>query len=287
MIKLIASDMDGTLLNDQMSVSEATITAIRKAQAKGIEFITATGRGISHAKISLDEADIHVPMILLNGAQVVNAKRETLFTVPISAEKTFKIMDTLDEAGIYYEIFTADHVYSENHPMRIEFVSQHLLEKAPGMTKKMAIAASSEHLSLIPVTYVENIRQLLIDKKEEVLKVIAFDKNGPEKLKAVSEKLEQIGDLALAASEVTNIEINHVDAQKGIALKHFAEQRGFTAEQVMAIGDNYNDVSMLTYAGTSFAMGNAAPGVKKIAKHITDTNEENGVATAIDRILSE
>ena len=86
---------------------------------------------------------------------------------------------------------------------------------------------------------------------------------------------------------MTNIEINHVDAQKGIALKQFAEERGFSADQVMALGDNFNDVSMLTYAGTSVAMGNAVEAIKKIAKHVTDTNEENGVATAIDRILSE
>ena len=131
------------------------------------------------------------------------------------------------------------------------------------------------------------MRQTLIDKEEDVLKIIAFDKNGPEQLKAVTGELEKIGDLAIAASELTNIEINHVNAQKGIALKQFAEERGFTADEVMALGDNFNDVSMLTYAGTSVAMGNAAEAIKKIAKHVTDTNEENGVATAIDRILSE
>lgn len=113
--------MDGTLLNDQMQVPTANIEAIRKAQAQGIEFITATGRGMSHAKISLDEANIHVPMILLNGAHVVNAERETIFTIPIGKEKTFEVMDALEEADLYYEIFTAEHVYSSNQPMRIEF----------------------------------------------------------------------------------------------------------------------------------------------------------------------
>ncbi|MDT2573003.1 Cof-type HAD-IIB family hydrolase [Enterococcus raffinosus] len=287
MIKLIASDMDGTLLNDQMQVPTANIEAIRKAQAQGIEFITATGRGMSHAKISLDEANIHVPMILLNGAHVVNAERETIFTIPIGKEKTFEVMDALEDADLYYEIFTAEHVYSSNQPMRIEFFSEHILEKMPGISKKMAIAASSRHLSLTPITFVKDMRQTLIEKNEDVLKIIAFDKNGPEQLKEVTGVLEKMGDLAIAASELTNIEINHVNAQKGIALKQFAEERGFTAEQVMALGDNFNDVSMLTYAGTSFAMGNAAPAIKKIAKHVTDTNEENGVATAIDRILSE
>jgi len=279
--------MDGTLLNDQMQVPTANIAAIQKAQAQGIEFITATGRGMSHAKISLDEADIHVPMILLNGAHVVNAERETIFTIPIGKEKTFEVMDAIEEAGLYYEIFTAEHVYSSNQPKRIEFFSEHIIDKIPGISKKMAIAASSRHLSLTPITFVEDMRQTLIDKEEDVLKIIAFDKNGPEQLKAITGELEKIGDLAIAPSELTNIEINHVDAQKGIALKQFAEERGFSADQVMALGDNFNDVSMLTYAGTSVAMGNAVDAIKKIAKHVTDTNEENGVATAIDRILSE
>ncbi|MBM7711245.1 Cof-type HAD-IIB family hydrolase [Enterococcus xiangfangensis] len=287
MIKLIASDMDGTLLNNQMQVPTANVAAIQKAQAQGIEFIAATGRGMSHARISLDESDIRVPMILLNGAHVVNADRETIFTIPIGKQRTLDVMDTLEEAGLYYEIFTAEQVYSANQPMRIDFVAEHLLSKIPGISKKRAIAASSQHLSLTPITFVDDIRQTLIASDEDVLKIIAFDKNGPAQLKGIAGELEKIGDLAIAASESTNIEINHVNAQKGIALKQFAEERGFTASQVMALGDNFNDVSMLTYAGTSFAMGNAAAAVKKIANNITDTNEQNGVATAIARILSE
>ncbi|MGF2943028.1 Cof-type HAD-IIB family hydrolase [Enterococcus xiangfangensis] len=287
MIKLIASDMDGTLLNNQMQVPTANVAAIQKAQAQGIEFIAATGRGMSHARISLDESDIRVPMILLNGAHVVNADRETIFTIPIGKQRTLDVMDTLEEAGLYYEIFTAEQVYSANQPMRIDFVAEHLLSKIPGISKKRAIAASSQHLSLTPITFVDDIRQTLIASDEDVLKIIAFDKKGPAQLKGIAGELEKIGDLAIAASESTNIEINHVNAQKGIALKQFAEERGFTASQVMALGDNFNDVSMLTYAGTSFAMGNAAAAVKKIANNITDTNEQNGVATAIARILSE
>lgn len=279
--------MDGTLLNNQMQVPTANIKAIQKAQAQGIEFIAATGRGMSHAKISLDESNIRVPMILLNGAHVVNADRETIFTIPIGKQKTLDVMDTIEKAGLYYEVFTAEHVYSANQPMRIDFFAEHILSKVPEMSKKMAIAASSQHLSLTPITFVEDIRQTLATNNEEVLKIITFDKKGPEQLKGITGELEKIGDLAIAASELTNIEINHVNAQKGIALKQFAEERGFTASQVMALGDNFNDVSMLTYAGKSFAMGNAAEAIKKIANNITDTNEENCVATAIDRILSE
>lgn len=75
-------------------------------------------------------------MILLNGAHVVNAKREKIFTISIGEKKTFEVMDMLEDAGLYYEIFTAEHVYSSNQPIRIEFFSEHILGKVPGMSKK-------------------------------------------------------------------------------------------------------------------------------------------------------
>lgn len=285
MIKLIASDMDGTLLNNHMEVPEENIKAITKAQEAGVEFITATGRGIGHALASLDEANIHVPMILLNGALVLDANRDILFSVPIPREKAFQVMDMLEEAGIYFEIFTAKHVYSEDKVYRIDFFSSHLAEMAPELSPKMAIAATAERLTILPITYVEDMRQTVIDNNEEILKVIAFDKNGPIKLQAMTDKLNALGELAIAASESSNIEINHEKAQKGIALAKYAEAKGITADEVMSIGDNFNDVSMLKYAGTSFAMGNAEPAVKAFAKFVTDTNVENGVAKAIEQVL--
>ncbi|MGM0213378.1 Cof-type HAD-IIB family hydrolase [Enterococcus sp. AZ109] len=285
MIKLIASDMDGTLLNNHMKVPEENIKAIAKAQAAGVEFITATGRGIGHALVSLDEANIHVPMILLNGALVLDSSGEILFSVPIPQVKAFQIMDLLEEANIYFEIFTAKHVYSEDKVYRIDFFSSHLAEMVPELTPKMAIAATAERLTILPITYVDDMRQTVLDNDEKILKIIAFDKNGPAKLKTITEKLNTLGELAIAASESSNIEINHENAQKGIALAQYAESKGITADEVMAIGDNFNDVSMLKYAGTSFAMGNAEPAVKNYAKFVTDTNVENGVAKAIEQVL--
>ncbi|GCF94425.1 haloacid dehalogenase [Enterococcus florum] len=287
MIKLIASDMDGTLLNNQMQVTKQTIKAIEKAQAAGVEFITATGRGIGHAMASLETAKIHVPMILLNGALVLDAHGETIFTVPIPREKAFEIMDVLEEEHIYYEIFTAKHVYSENQSVRIDFFSERVAELSPTMSQKRVIAQTSSMMTILPIDYVADMRKTVIENEEEILKIIAFDKHGPATLQTAETRINALGELAIAASEASNIEINHVNAQKGIAVARYAESMGITADEVMAIGDNFNDVSMLRYAGTSFAMGNAEPEVKKEAKYVTVTNEENGVAKAIEQILSE
>ena len=89
--------------------------------------------------------------------------------------------------------------------------------------------------------------------------------------------------MVVTSSFRNNIEINHVEAQKGIALEKFAKKRGIPLENVMAIGDNFNDVSMLKVAGASFAVANAEDGVKVFAKYLTSTNSENGVAEAIMR----
>ena len=91
----------------------------------------------------------------------------------------------------------------------------------------------------------------------------------------------------MTSSGQNNIEVNHKNAQKGIAVAHVAHERGIPLEDVMTIGDNFNDVSMLQTAGVSFAMGNAEIEVKEYAKYITDTNLEAGVGKAILRAISE
>lgn len=279
--------MDGTLLNHAMEVPEKNIAAVKQAQAAGIEFITATGRGIAHAKSALDHADIHVPMILLNGARIIDEAGKTVFAAPIEREKAFQILDLLDAQQIYYEIFTDEHVYSQNQAFRIDFFADRAQEIMPQLTKKQAIATTSKEMLKLPLTYVENIQQQVLAADEEVLKIIAFDKIGPEHLAPIRAKLHALGGLAVTSSEETNLEINHQDAQKGIALAHYAELKGLTADEIMAIGDNLNDISMLSYAKTSFAMGNAAPEVKQIATNHTATNEENGVAQAIEYVLAQ
>ena len=151
----------------------------------------------------------------------------------------------------------------------------------------MAIAMASANLELLHINYVDSIRDLLADEKLEVLKIICFHTEGPQVLGPVGKEISQLGDLAVTSSGQNNIEVNHKNAQKGIAVAHVAHERGIPLEDVMTIGDNFNDVSMLQTAGVSFAMGNAEIEVKEYAKYITDTNLEAGVGKAILRAISE
>ncbi|MBO0443274.1 Cof-type HAD-IIB family hydrolase [Vagococcus fluvialis] len=287
MIKMIASDMDGTLLSSHLAISETNKEAVLEAQAQGIEFMVATGRAYSEAKPALDDAGIKCCMITGNGAQIFDENGEAIVTFSIDKKTTKEIMTTLREKNLYFELMTTNGVYAESQPQRVENFATLLANQVPHLTFKMAIAMASTHLNMLPVHYINNYDDLLVDDSVEILKVIAFSDEGPKLLRPIADELEANGPLYVTASFPNNIEINHKDAQKGNAVKLMAEKRGIELEDVMTIGDNFNDVSMLKVAGVSFAMGNAEEDVKKIAKYEADTNMNHGVGKAILRAISE
>jgi len=279
--------MDGTLLDAHMSISTENTEAIRMANELGIEFMVATGRNAQEARAALDEAGIDCAMITLNGAQVFDKSGKSLFTVPIPSPQAMTVMDILDANGIYYEVATNQGLYSESQPKRIESFASSIATHMPHLTYKMAIAMASANLELLHITYVDSIRELLLDEKLEVLKIICFHTEGPRILGPVGKEISNLGELAVTSSGQNNLEVNHKNAQKGIAVAQVAHERGITLDEVMTIGDNFNDVSMLQNAGVSFAMGNAEIEVKDYAKYLTDTNLESGVGKAILRAINE
>lgn len=286
MIKLIASDMDGTLLDSSMQISPENAAAIKHATEQGVEFIVATGRNRTEALPALEQVGIECAMVTLNGAQVFDKTGQSLFTVPIDARTVTSILDLLDERDIYYEVATDQGLFSQSQEQRIELFATHLGEVMPHLTHKMAIAMVASQLEILPIHYVKNVRQRLAEGLE-VLKIICFHKEEARVLGPVAKELEGFGELSITSSGANNIEINHRDAQKGIAVAHLAHERNIPLEQIMTIGDNLNDISMIQMAGISFAMGNAALEVKEYAKYVTDTNIEDGVGKAILRALRE
>ncbi|MGK0552834.1 Cof-type HAD-IIB family hydrolase [Enterococcus faecalis] len=287
MIKLIASDMDGTLLDSKMSISEDNVSAIREAKRLGIEFMVATGRAYSEAKPPLEEAGIDCAMITLNGAQVFDKAGNSLFTAGIRKEVVKDILATLDKHNIYYELATNQGIFSEHQEKRIENFAAHIATTMPHLTYKTAIAMASAHLALLHITYIDDMNELLEDTTIEVLKIIGFSLEGPKVLGPAGMEIETLENIVVTSSAQNNIEINHKYAQKGIAVAHLAKERGISPAQVMTIGDNINDISMIQWAGVSFAMGNAELVLKEYAKYETSTNLENGVGEAILRAIRE
>ncbi|AOA00767.1 MULTISPECIES: Cof-type HAD-IIB family hydrolase [Carnobacterium] len=287
MIELIASDMDGTLLNEKMVISKTNAEAIAEAERRGIRFMVSTGRGYTEAHPLLAEVGISCPMITLNGAQVYDEFGQIIDNIGIDKATVHAILKTLKEHNIYAEMVTSKGIYSESKVKRIESVASLLVNLNPDTTYKMGVVLAAARLELMNINYVDDYQELVNDESIEVLKLIAFSDDGQRTLQPIKEQLESLGTLAITSSFINNIEINHKNAQKGIALKRTAKKLGIPLENVMAIGDNFNDVSMLDVAGVSFAMENAEEDVKKHAKHLTSNNNENGVAEAIMRSINE
>lgn len=286
LIKLIASDMDGTLLNDQMEVSQENVQAIKKAQEAGIEFLIATGRGLVEAKPFLDKGGIKTGFITLNGAEVYNTDLEIVDTYNIDIELVKDISGIFDDQNIYYELVTNKGIYSNNYQKRLNGVSELMKILNPDLSAEEALKTSEEKLKIMTTKYIDSYDQILNDDSYTVLKMIAFDDKGREYLTDVIGKYSNADSpVVITSSSVNNIEINDRKAQKGIALLNYAKEQGYDKNEVMSIGDNLNDYSMIEMAGVGVAMANAIPEIKAIANEQTGTNLENGVASIIYRAI--
>ena len=279
MIALIASDMDGTLLNEKMTVPPENAAAIKTAAQHGVKFIVATGRSYNEAKPLIEKVGIHTPIIAMNGAQVFDEDGQILNTVPIPKTTVKQIFQRLKANGLYFEVMTDHGTVSDSKVNRIENVAALLVDLKTTDSFKIAVSLASARLELMNINYVDSYQTLLTDSAVNILKVIAFSPKKQAVLAPIATELEQIGNLVITASSASNIEINHIDAQKG------AKSLNIPLTQVMAIGDNLNDASMLQTAHISFAMGNATPEIKQCARYLTDTNVNHGVAKAIQRVL--
>lgn len=281
MIKLIASDMDGTLLNKQMQISSENIAAIKEVQAKGVEFLVATGRAPSESQGILAKAGLHTVFINLNGAMVFNTAGKLIVDEPIPKEQSIKINQLLKKSGFYFEIVAADNVYSDSRLRRIANFSDLLVNLNKKLTFKKAVSFTAGSDEIMKIKYVPDFKTLLEKPSFEAMKFVAFHPDGPKVFEHICEEIKKMGNLIATASSSTNIEINNIKAQKGIALMDYAKLQGYKPDEVMAIGDNLNDESMIRMAGVGVAMENAAPAIKEIANFITKNNNENGVAYAI------
>lgn len=287
MIELIVSDMDGTLLNEKMKVSETNAKAIKTAMKKGIHFMVATGRGFTEAQPLLEEVGINCSFITLNGAQVYNEEGSVIQNIGIDKQSVHEIVAAIKKRNLYCEMTTSNGIYSDNKAKRIESVASLLFETNPDTTYKMAVVLAAARLEIMNINYVEDYEQLVHDDSIEVLKIIAFSDDGRKVLGPLTEELEKSGELAITASFVNNIEINNINAQKGIALEAAAKKLNIPLENIMTLGDNFNDVSMLKVAGYSFAMENAEEEVKTYARYITTSNNNDGIAHAITLALTD
>lgn len=286
MIDLIVSDMDGTLLNGNMRIPKENRDAIMHTYQMGIPFIVCTGRNFGEAKPVLDEAGIRCPIIGLNGAVHFDRNGTINWATGISDADALGVFKVGEELGIYTEAMTIDHVYSSSKKNRILGLTELIYRMNPHMSKKEAEDRATQSNEVKNIIYRNDLKTLITEDNQEILKITFTDHKGPEGLAPLRAAIEeQFPDLVVTSSFKYNIEVTHKLATKGLALKKYCDLHGYQIENVLALGDNFNDVSMLQIAGYSFAMKNAEEGVKKEAKYETGTNNEAGVAHAIAKAI--
>lgn len=284
MIKLIASDMDGTLLNNEHDIDKETLAAIKKAEEAGIIFAISTGRDYDSVKEVLDRHNIKAQSIVSNGAEYRDEDGNILGVINIEKESSRKIIDILNKNNFSARIFTDKGIFT---PSTREDALQEVVFRTMSMninlTEEEAIEISKNLRFFTALKYIEDMDKFF--EEVEVRKFVAFHKD-LELIDKMKKEIGQIDQIAVTSSFSDNIEVTNINAQKGIILKQVADKLGIEREEVMILGDSFNDYSMFEIFEETVAMKNAIPEVKAIAKYITDSNANLGVAKAINHVIN-
>ena len=279
MIRLVVSDMDGTLLGRDGRISERNIAAVREIQRRGIRFLLCTGRGYEDARIPAERAGIACDVICMNGAAVYDKDGLQLGKCGLDYDKIRYILSCCEGENVFFDFMTD----------RGSFTT----------ASREELARCFEDRIFLPTATVEAVREIagkfhyiserrLMEEGLEFFKVSVIHRER-EVLERIKGRLFERGDLSVVSSFETNMEITATGADKGNALLSYAALNGIGNSEIMALGDSENDYSMLSLKlRYTVAMENGMESVKRVARLKTRSNEEDGVAFAIETlILSE
>ena len=284
MIKLIVSDMDGTLLAHDSSISKGNIEAIRYAQSKGVQFAIATGRDYSSLKGILEAHDLKCFSILGNGAQFCNENGEILSSAYFPKKCFKQVLQIFDELKIHYMIFTANGFYSTAEPnvVRDAFIDRCVVQFKRKREDYLDDGCNQD-MACMKLKKIGGLDDF-INSSIDIIKVEAFN-NDVSLIEKAKEKLQEIEGIAYLSSFDDNIEVTDKAAQKGLILENVIEELGYSKDEVMVLGDGLNDITLFERFKYSFAPGNANETIKAMAYQVVGACEEDGVSQAIYMML--
>ena len=266
MYKLIALDMDGTLLREDKTVSDKTKKALNDARAKGVKVVLSSGRPIEGLYKYLEELDLIKDgeyVLSYNGSLVQEVKSKNIIASKTLLGKDLKELTELSEKlGVFIHAFSKIEGLITNK-----------------MNEYTQLEADLNGIKILERSFddiednEEMIKIMMIDSKENIDKAI---ENLPE---SVKEKY------TVVRSAPVFLEFLNKESNKGTGLEALVKHMGISRDEVIAVGDAGNDLHMIEYAGLGVAMGNAFDEVKEIANHITKTNEEDGVEAVISKFI--
>ncbi|WNS77826.1 Cof-type HAD-IIB family hydrolase [Domibacillus sp. DTU_2020_1001157_1_SI_ALB_TIR_016] len=286
-MKLIAIDLDGTLLSPEMEITKENIEALRKAQSQGNIVMICSGRAPEDIQQILKKYEISCPLAGSNGT-VVQVNESVLESISLDRKDIIKIAEKLDEDKVPYRVYTNHGIYvPADWSERVAFAVKKDRIEIEGLPDEVYQRITEQPQKSSLIKYFNKYSELFNEEDLTVQKFFVLTLNSTTKT-ALSAYLGGISSIVITSSGPLNIEVMDQNGNKGNALKRVAEYYGIPLDNTVAIGDNFNDVPMLELAGLSIAMGNADPLVKEMCDRVTHSNDKNGVAHAIDRyILSE
>ena len=288
MYKLVAIDLDGTMLNQYGIITEKTKKAISKAQEKGVEVMIASGRAITSVKRFSKEINSNKYFISGNGAITYDIKNnKILYENILSKTKALKIIKICEENSIYYNVYTENGIIAKNLSYNTLYYYKDNLTKPD---------ENRTHINIV-----ENVYDYFEQREEKILKIMICDEHKTV-FNSIVRKLKELSEIEVLevshmsrkiikqgkdeiALEYFYTEVSAKDVDKWNALEEIIGLMNISKEEVVTIGDNANDLKMITNAGLGVAMGESAPYVKQSADIIAPTNDEDGVAIILNKIF--
>ncbi|WP_445491176.1 Cof-type HAD-IIB family hydrolase [Niallia sp. 03133] len=283
-MKCIALDLDGTLLNHKSRISEENQQVIKEAQNNGIEVVVATGRNYLDVVELFKETGVKTWIIGANGATIHSPEGQLFHHVPMDRDKGIDILEWLETNDYYYEVFSDDYIYTPQRGKELIAIElDRLCTANPDLDREELEKYAKVQYGQTGFYYISSYKELAA-MPINMYNILAFSFD-QEKLDTGWEMFKDDLTVTLVTSGRFNFEFEHLLASKGHSLSILTEHLGISLNETMAMGDSMNDLSMLSKVGYPVAMGNAREDVKSICKETTDTNDNNGVAKAIKRLL--
>ncbi|MBQ1234434.1 MAG: HAD family phosphatase [Oscillospiraceae bacterium] len=260
--RLMAVDMDGTLLNSENQITPVTEAAIKQAMEKGLKFTLCTGRPLQGVLRYVEQLQLDCPIITYNGAMIVHSgSGEVLFSQNMDSDEARRVWDIADKAGMAVFVWSAGELFA----------------RAPG--EKVAFY---EEITKTKAKEIVDFEELV---QRGVTKLLWYDE--PKSLDGWVDDLKGAGfeKTTFTKSRAYFLEFFSAYTSKAVAMEKLGEYYGIDKSEMIAVGDQTNDLPMIEYAGLGVAMGNAVDAVKAVAGYITDTNENDGVAKVIEKFI--
>lgn len=269
-IKIIVLDLDGTLLTSDKKISPRNYAALEQAAEKGIHIVPSTGRFYDGMPVVVRELPFVRYAITVNGAEIYDAREDrVLHRAEMTAEQAEEVFAFLDTLPVVYDCYQDGWGWMEKS----------LYDRAGDFIEDPKVLSMVKDLR----TPVEGFRELIRSRNRGVQKIQMFFKDMDKRAESLPLLRQRFPGLNVTSSITNNLELNSLDAHKGVALLKLCDILGVDPAQTMAFGDGLNDITMLQTAALGVAMDNAYPEVKEAANFITDTNDHDGVAKAIEQ----